>query len=90
MAVNFGVETSLSGTGLRAGELEDGGLGLAAAFVGEDVVETHGWCWGCWMRLCWWRVCSWLLGFWSGCGGSADEGMMRTTEWDVKVDINNS
>lgn len=31
-----------------------------------------------------------VVGLWSGCGWSADEGMMRTTEWDVKVDINNS
>ena len=40
---------SRMGTALRrvhwgAGREQDGGLGFAAAFEGERVVETHGWC----------------------------------------------
>lgn len=44
--VEVGVETSRPGAGGGAGVLEGWGLRFAAAVVGEDVVETHGWCWG--------------------------------------------
>lgn len=40
-----GVETARGGADGGAGVLEGWGLGVAAAVVGEDVVETHGWVW---------------------------------------------
>lgn len=42
MAVAFRVGTSTPEPGLGAGGVENGGLGVAAAFEGEDVVVTHG------------------------------------------------
>ena len=86
--VEVGVETALPGAGWWAGELEGGGVGFAAAVEGEDVVETHGWCWVLFGGgFCWWRLCWWLLGVLGDCGRPAGEGRMRMNEWDVGLDI---
>ena len=42
VAVAFTVGCSAPGTGGSAGGKEGGGLGFAAAFEGEGVVEAHG------------------------------------------------
>ena len=42
VVVKVRAETSLHGVGWRAGGQEGGRLGFAAAFEGEDFVETHG------------------------------------------------
>ncbi len=42
VVVKVRVEMSLHGVGWRAGGQEGGRLGFAAAFEGEDFVETHG------------------------------------------------